>query len=230
MHAVIRGSIGVLVLLQCVAGAAVHADVSERFAVAIRLRVDPSLTSRRMTERVKAETEAIWESYGVRLEWTDVDVSKSPVNRMFLDASVERRFERRLRMEWPAVLGRAVITPEAPLWRPIHVSFDATERALALRTSVPLARIVLDPELGRALGRVLAHEIGHVLLGPPHHDLAGLMRPSFRAEELGDPDRTPFRLTCVGVDRLRGRLRALSADPQRVLSVGASCIPTRSAD
>jgi hypothetical protein len=210
----------------------IHADVSERYAVAIRLRVDSSITPRRMTERVKAETEAIWGPYGVRLDWTDADAPESPANRMLLDATVERRFEQRLQMEWP-VLGRATVTPDAPLRRPIRVSFDATERALALRTSVPLARIVLDPELGRALGRVLAHEIGHVLLGPPHHDQAGLMRASFRAEELGDPDRTPFRLTCGGVDRLRSRLRALGADLQPAQRsdsfVSASCIPAPSA-
>ena len=252
VYAVIRGSIGVVVLLLVVARAAIaqrrigcghlcaavllassagaiHADVSERFAVAIRLRVDPSLTSRGIIGGLKAETEAIWAPYGVRLEWTDADVSESPANRMFLDASVERQSERRQRTEWPAIMGRVVVTPDAQLWGPIRVSFDATERALALRKTVRLTRIVPEPELGRALGRVLAHEIGHVLLGPPHHDLAGLMRASFRAEELGEPDRTPFRLTCGSVDRLRGRVRALSADPQRVPSVDASCIPTRSA-
>ena len=75
------------------------------------------------------------------------------------------------------------------------------------------------------------------------------MRASFRPEQLGDPDRTPFRLTCRGVDRLRNRLRALSGEPQRVhqhnpptpdleeargqrsgLSVFASCLPTPSAN
>ena len=237
MHAVIRGSIGVVVLLLVVAPAAIaqrriecgplcvaawltcsagaiHADVSERYVIAIRLRIDASLTSRGIMGRLKAETEAIWAPYGVRLEWTDADVFESPANSVSLDASVERQFERRQRTEWPAVMGRVVVTPDAQLSGPIRVSFDATERALALRKTVRLPRIVLVPELGRALGRVLAHEIGHVLLGPPHHDLAGLMRASFRAEELGEPDRTPFRLTCGGVDRLRSRLRALRREPQ----------------
>ena len=231
VYAVIRGSIGIVALLLGVgrAAGAIHADAGEPFALAIRLCVDSSLTSRGMTERVKAETEAIWGSYGVRLEWTDADAPESTAHRTFLDARVERRFDRRRQMEWPAVLGRTTVAPDAPMWRPIRVSFEATERALALRTSGPSGRIVLDPELGRALGRVLAHEIGHVLLGPPHHDLAGLMRASFSAEELGDPDRTPFRLTRGGVERLRGRLREWSLDPQRMQrsnsSADASCIP-----
>ena len=45
-----------------------------------------------------------------------------------------------------------------------------TKTILALRhtTRSSLAGIVLDQELARALGRVLAHEIGHVLLGAPY--------------------------------------------------------------
>jgi hypothetical protein len=196
---------------------AIHADVSERFEVHIRLRVDPSLTSRRITERLKTETEAIWGPYGVRLEWTDdAGAPESAARGLSLAVRLERQFEWRLRMKWPAVLGLVAATPVASPWRSIRVSFDATESVLALRTTgrPAMAGIVLDAELARALGRVLAHEIGHVLLGPDH-DSAGLMRASLRANELGEPDRTPFRLTGSGVDRLRGRLRALMGPAPR---------------
>ena len=225
---------------------ALQADVSGRLEVNIRLRVDPSLTSRHLTDRLKTETEAIWGPYGVRLEWTDAaDAAESAANGVSLDASLERQFESRVRMKRLAVLGRVAVGPDASNWRSIRVSSDATERVLAARTTGrPASGSVLDHQLARALGRVLAHEIGHVLLGATAHDRAGLMRASFRAEELGEPDRTPFRLTCSGVDRLRGRLRALSRDPQpvhqhrstrldpegfrgarRESSVGAACLP-----
>jgi hypothetical protein len=198
---------------------AIHVDASEPFEIDIRLRVDPSLRSRRITDRLKTETEAIWRPYGVRFEWTDdAAAPESESNGVSLDASLERRFERRQHIKWPAVLGSVVLMPDAPTRQPIRVSFDATERVLALRETgrAAMAGIVLDRELARALGRVLAHEIGHVLLGAPYHDRGGLMRASFRAEELGEPDRSPFRLTCGSVGRLRSRLRALTGDSHLV--------------
>jgi hypothetical protein len=228
-------SIVSFVAAMCVFGAsALHADVSEVFEVDVHLRVDPSLTSRRITDRLKTETEAIWGAYGVRLEWNDETGGREPVgNGVSLDASLDRESERGPLTKWPAILGHVGPTPPTSTWRSIHVSFDATESVLALRTTgrQSMAGIVLNPELARALGRVLAHEIGHVLLGASSHDAAGLMRASFRAEELGEPDRTPFQLTCNGVVRLRGRLRALSRDVDGAHGsrsepiLAASCIP-----
>ena len=108
------------------------------------------------------------------------------------------------------------------------MSFDATERVLALRTTsqASLVRIGHDHELARALGRVLAHEIAHVLLGAPNHDEAGLMRVSFRPDELAAPDRAPFRLTCLGVGRLRSRIRMLTGIEQESTDQ-ETCLPGR---
>ena len=76
----------------------------------------------------------------------------------------------------------------------------------------------------RALGRVLAHEIGHVLLSAPYHDEAGLMRAVFRPDELAGPDRAPFRLTCGGIGRLRSRVRMLTGIEHEPIDP-KTCIP-----
>jgi hypothetical protein len=208
-------SIASLVTALCAfAVTAVHADVSERFEVGIRLRVDPLIASRRITGLMKDETDAIWRPYGIQLEWTDAAASEPAPNSVSLDAIVERQFERPERMGWPTILGRAFVKSDAPNWGPIRVSFDATELVLRTTGRATTAGLVLDRELARALGRVLAHEIGHVLLGVRDHDRAGLMRAAFPADQLAEPDRTPFRLTCSGVDRLRSRLRGFADNPQ----------------
>lgn len=212
-----------------------HADVHERFQLEVRLRFDSSIAAKRIAEGLKNETECIWRPYGLELRWTDA----SPPSGMFIDAIVEPRFERPEETTQPTTLGRAVVRLDTRNWEPVRVSFDATKSVLAHRTTsegASVTGVVLDGEMARALGRVLAHEIGHVLIGLPNHERQGLMRPNFSPEELAKPDRSPFRLTCGNVHRLEGRLRALSEParltPRRIpASVDpddhASCIATR---
>ena len=75
-------------------------------------------------------------------------------------------------------------------------------------------RFVLVPEyrwppplreriLGRGLGRVIAHEIGHYLLGAPHAP-AGLMRALQHTDELFAVPRTGFTLSQPELRRLAG--------------------------
>jgi hypothetical protein len=67
--------------------------------------------------------------------------------------------------------------------------------------------IRLAHALGLALGRVIAHEIGHHLLGNEHAP-RGLMRAVFDARTLVDPRASPnFALDESGRARLRERLR-----------------------
>ena len=61
---------------------------------------------------------------------------------------------------------------------------------------------MVDRLLPRALGRALAHELGHFLLARREHSAAGVMRESFRPEDVADESAGP-----------RGRLA--SADAQR---------------
>jgi hypothetical protein len=194
-------------LLACVVADA-HADESRVFPVRVHLHVDRSITTRLLTDVFEDETSAIWQPLGVRLDWTHADESAFDSSVFTLEVFIERGIEHPGSEESSTVLGRAFVELDTPTRKPIRVSLDATASVLATR-SVPR---VSDRDLARALSRVLAHEIGHVLLGAPYHDQAGLMRAVFLPEELADPDRRPFRLTCNGIARLESRLRALTED------------------
>jgi hypothetical protein len=66
-----------------------------------------------------------------------------------------------------------------------------------------------DTLVGRALGRVLAHEIGHYLLASRLHASDGLMRASFDGDELLRPGRHGFAVAARDLPRLRTRLAGL---------------------
>lgn len=54
--------------------------------------------------------------------------------------------------------------------------------------------VMRDHAVGRALGRVIAHEIGHVLSRSKAHSARGLMRAIHGADELVAPERSSFRV------------------------------------
>jgi hypothetical protein len=73
--------------------------------------------------------------------------------------------------------------------------------------------------VGRAAGRVLAHEIGHYLLGWRAHTPDGLMRAGFGASALLDPARLGFEIPRQLVPRLSGRLAQLAGAPSAIAQV-----------
>jgi hypothetical protein len=173
----------------------------------VHLHIDRSIESRVILRSLEDETESLWRPYGVQLVWADARDTDAKAGDFSVDANVQRS----VLSDWVAVLGRAPIAMDAPS-RPIRVSYTATERVLDSRTGgrASTVQLMRDCEMARALGRVLAHEIGHVLLAAPYHDVSGLMRPVFSPHELASPDRTPFCLTRNDVGRLRGRVRVLT--------------------
>jgi hypothetical protein len=69
---------------------------------------------------------------------------------------------------------------------------------------------LLDQLLARALGRVIAHELGHILLQSVEHDV-GLMRPAQAGRDLLSPDLATFWLSAPDLARLRGNIHAAAA-------------------
>ena len=202
---------GLKVLAVCLAAwcacARVRADQAGFFPVQIRLSMDHQARSTSILPILKAETESIWRPYGVQIEWVDAHGSEVTTEGFSVEAVIDRRTDERADSD-KAVLGRASVPKDAAGAGPIRVSFDATERMLLRRfASGPF---VGDRDMGRALGRVLAHEIGHVLLAVRQHDRAGLMRAVFTPAELGAPDRDSFRLTSNDLGRLRSRIQVMT--------------------
>ena len=82
--------------------------------------------------------------------------------------------------------------------RHIYASVGATARVIARdtvhpRLATPPGRVA-QQGIARALGRAVAHEVGHYLANSPDHAPRGLMRASHRTADLVAPTLRPFRV------------------------------------
>jgi hypothetical protein len=95
----------------------------------------------------------------------------------------------------------------------IVLNYDAVKRSA---TSAPFMGLhpalwpagLREEIVARALGRALAHEIGHYLLRSPHHTSSGLMQARQKGSTLGSPNDHGFELTKTDRERLRVTLAA----------------------
>ena len=195
-------------MLARLTSAQVAADRDVLFDIQIHLQIDRSIARKVLVADFQDEAERIWLPYGVHITWSDSNAQTEPFP---LTAVLGSQIERPGTLTGPLVLGRAFVELNPRPTRPIRVSFEATEQTLARRYNAwtSIAGHVHERELARALGRVLAHEIGHVLLALRSHERTGLMREDFTPEELVRSDRTPFALTANSVGRLRSRIQHL---------------------
>ena len=81
----------------------------------------------------------------------------------------------------------------------VEVDCDRTRRLIASAVS-PLPGSARDTLYGRALGRVLAHELYHVLAQTTEHRDRGVSKPCFRSEDLVAPR---FRFDAVSLAQMR---------------------------
>jgi hypothetical protein len=190
------------------AAADVCVNVSVRFA---------DHEQRPAVESMKDEASAIWKMYAVRLDWPATSRAPACIAEAgSLDVFVDRPRVRRPMTSNP-VLGSTRVPVTVIDKAPIYVDQGATERVLSALTADQLVRLVghsflTQSDVGRALGRVLAHEIGHVLLGAGSHDARGLMRAVFPAGDLVGRERHFFDLLPTGVAHLREREPVLKLD------------------
>lgn len=105
----------------------------------------------------------------------------------------------------PSHAGLPIGTPAATIL--VHV---ANVRALArLAVARPLGENSHVPEalVARAVGRVVAHEVGHLLLGPDHN-VSGLMVATFSVRHVLASDLVPFALSPRSIATVAARADA----------------------
>jgi hypothetical protein len=174
-----------------------------------------------VVQEMKRETERIWFALGVQLNWVELS-STDPKDHPVSDLVV--MFEEHPRpVVGGSVLQRLVLgsmhQPATPCDAGVAHLWVAHVRRHVETVYVHGVPLISGPThfarlaFAHALGRALAHEVGHYLLGPVHAPY-GLMRAQFSAHELLDtPTLGAYALDSKSRSRLIAR-RLERADRQ----------------
>jgi hypothetical protein len=179
-----------------------------------------SSVPRSLVSRALEETESIWRAAGLTFVWRrehdPADASPiaadprltSTVRVLFGSGQVAdagRRYDNATALGWIA------FNEGAPASE-IYLSYDnATVYMTNAREVVgPTNRMTIAEReilLARALGRALAHELGHYLLATKIHTSRGLMRAAHTAAEFFSYDHGAFAIDAAQCQAIAERLR-----------------------
>jgi len=187
-------------------------------SVCIALTVKDDVSGPAFTT-LRAEATRIWLSHGVALTWTQPApvICNTFVPIVFDDARVRA-------LAGPKRKGAMALTEFSGRSRIIYVSAPSAFRLL----SAPRAHPALMSEGewshrgGILIGRVVAHELGHVLLETTAHSTRGLMRPVFGVNDALSADEQATTLTEFETSRLATRFSLVPMDPSRTPDVLAT--------
>ena len=182
------------------------------FCINVALQFADPAPSRTVITALEQEASTIWAPYDVELRW---HAPVCAVEDGSFEVNVVRDVPAASSTHW--VLGTTRLQLASIDRVPVVIDYNAVETALASLTLDQVETTVVHwplsgQDVGRALGRVLAHEIGHVLLGVPNHQREGLMRRSFEPTELVFPTGWQYRLSPLEIDRLQHRISWIIAN------------------
>jgi hypothetical protein len=216
---VLAASVATLVAAaQPAATASMSTDCSPSSSRVLRLYViNEASASPQTLDTAILETSAIWATAGLRLTWTFPPAPLDLTDNRTVVVMIQRRLKRppnfsAVSSKGPALplLGQVPFGEDGP-GNLIEVSFEAIT-SLVMGSSylnTPVAKLpdfLQQVLLGRGLGRVLAHELGHWLVGRGHMQ-EGLMRPTFGDRDLVEwnSPRLPPAWTAAGAGVLMAR-------------------------
>ena len=193
-----------VIVAAAVAAAAPAAPVNPSLPPIVVNLAATSDVSPRVIKMAVEEVETLFRSAGIRFIWRRGDHLPGAL-RVVIGAEPGPALDRNTPLGW-LEFDNGVPS------RDIHISYRNTERFMeASREVVRLINqktiVEHDLLLGRALGRALAHELGHYLLAAKEHTAKGLLKGARTAQEFFSPDRSPFALNAVERRQIAARLR-----------------------
>jgi len=141
------------------------------------------------------EARAIWIDAGLRISWR-IEKERAAADglRVVIDDDPGTGLGEGLAIGWVIFQG------DQPT-QEIHLSYAnavaGLERSCPLGALNRLNPLRIDEMVAVALGRALAHELGHYLLGPNAHSGSGLMRAEWSPAEMFGESRPFFHLDAV---------------------------------
>jgi hypothetical protein len=168
----------------------------------------------RLVPRVLEEANAIWNAVGVTFVWRRV-TPQAAARMDQVPAATALRIvigpARGIAGENRVPLGWIQFDDDGPA-REVYVSYrNAVDYLIGSEGVVGIASqmTVLEREiyLSRAMGRALAHELGHYLLASKDHTRRGLMRATHTASDFFDAQRGAFAIDASQRQLVAARLR-----------------------
>ena len=160
-----------------------------------------------LVTRVLAEAGDIWRTAGVAIVWR----LESTISPSSLRVVIGHWTSLIVHDDLSLPLGWITFDDSGAPRQEVYVSYanaralmDQARGSIALSERMPRAE--RDTLLGRAMGRALAHEMGHYLLASKAHSVGGLMRARLTATEFFALDRSPFDLDSQQRAAIAGRL------------------------
>jgi hypothetical protein len=204
-------------LLALAAAGAPSASSPEMPPMVVTVLPGPGL-SPRLVGAVLDEAAAIWRSGGVSFVWRHVPrvgpvvppnapaASLPNTLRLTIGDNTGVSTDGHLPLGW--IVFDDVAVPEQEIYLSFanaRVMVDVARGVVGVVDQMPLAQ--RETLLARAMGRALAHELGHYLLASKIHTPRGLMKATLTAVELFAPDASAFRIEPAQRRLVAARLR-----------------------
>jgi hypothetical protein len=143
-----------------------------------------TLTGSQMTT-AQREVERIWFAYGVKFTWHDrlPHADEAPGQRPVVIRLDEQNFQTTIASRAPNALGATLKVGER-FMQVIFISPRAAAEKVRGVVSYTDAPVLHEYLLARFIGRVIAHEFGHLMLNTTRHSSEGLMRHEFSRRDV----------------------------------------------